>query len=464
MLSKIPEQAAVKQSEKKELQRIFKNQVHFAPEILLTHSYDATQQSFLPEAVLFVENEEDIYQITRFASQHKIPLVPRGAGVGYSGGAVPVKGGIVLSFSRFNRILNIDRKNFQAEVEPGVITGILQNEVEKFNLFYPPDPASAMNSTIGGNVAENAGGPRCFKYGVTADYVMALEAFLINGSKIHCGSKAIKDVAGYNLKSLLVGSEGTLAIFSRIILKLIPLPEKRALYELNFNSLQQAVDFVLTVIYERIQPSALEFLDETALSVSYAFLNRTKPAEHQAQVLLEIDGTAEEITHRARRIEKIINQSKINFQKAEEKESIEQLWTIRRSISPAISRLKPLKINEDIAVPIAAIPETVNYIKNICRQENITVVLFGHIGDGNIHTNLLIDPAKKDEADRATKILAEIFGMVCANQGSISGEHGIGIAKKNFLKYQYSPHEIELFKKIKQVFDPENLLNPDKIF
>ena len=364
-----------------------------------------------------------------------------------------------------NRILRLDAENFLAEVEPGVITADLQAAAEKRGLFYPPDPASLKTSTIGGNVAENAGGPRCFKYGVTGNYVLGLEAFLINGAKIRLGAHTIKNVAGYDLKSLLVGSEGTLAVISKIILRLLPLPPLRRLFRVDFATLAAGAQFVQKVIHGHIAPAVLEFMDKRSLQAVYAFQQLPLDERIGAAVLSEIDGSPTEVAEKEMLLRRIIESSDpLDWAMAATFEEQETLWQTRRTISPAIARLKPKKINEDIVVPAALIPEMVSYIESLAAEHDLCIVLFGHFGDGNIHTNLMVDPTDKSEMERAELVLDKIFSRVVELGGTISGEHGIGLSKKPFMHYQFSAQEMQLFRDIKKVFDPLNLLNPGKMF
>jgi len=434
-------------------------------EYLLAYSYDATAMEYWPDAVVFPGHDEDIAAVLRICQQYRIPLVPRGAGVGYTGGSLAINGGIVLVFTRMNRILRLDAENFLAEVEPGVITADLQAAAERVGLFYPPDPASLKTSTIGGNVAENAGGPRCFKYGVTGNYVLGLEAFLINGEKIRLGAHTIKNVAGYDLKSLLIGSEGTLAVISKVILRLLPLPPKRLLFRVDFATLTAGAQFVQKIIHSNIQPAVLEFMDKQSLHAVYAYQQIPLSERIGAAVLIEVDGSSAEVAEREALLRAIIKvAAPVDWAMATTFEEQEILWQARRNISPAIATLKPKKINEDIVVPAALIPEMVAYIEYLAEEYNLCIVLFGHFGDGNIHTNLMVDPADKAEMKRTEIVLDKIFSRVVELGGTISGEHGIGLSKKPFMHYQFSPLEMELFRNIKKVFDPLNLLNPGKIF
>jgi FAD/FMN-containing dehydrogenase len=287
----------------------------------------------------------------------------------------------------------------------------------------------------------------------------------MNGEKIKAGSGVIKDVAGYDVKSLLIGSEGTLAVISKIILKLIPLPQYRVLFRVDFDSLRKGAEFISNMINQKVSPSVLEFMDESSIVAVYRYLDLPVDEEIKASVIIELDGNRSDVDERKNRfLEMVKNSSIIRYRAAETEAGQEELWNIRRNISPAIAGLKPKKLNEDIVVPTSKIPDTVEYIKQLGREYDLTVILFGHLGDGNIHTNVLVDPADKEEYARAEVVLDKIFRYVISLNGSISGEHGIGIAKKPFMKYQFSPVEMEVFKGIKRVFDPGNLLNPGKIF
>ncbi len=443
--------------------KLGKGKIFKSKEILYTYSYDATGNHFLPDLVVLPENEADIESLLKIAFKYKIPITPRGAGVGYSGGALPVLGGIVLVFTKMNRV-NINVDNYTAEVEPGVITLELQEKCEKSGLYYPPDPASLKTSTIGGNVAENAGGPRCFKYGVTGNYILGLEGFLINGEKIRAGSGIIKDVAGYNLKSILVGSEGTLAIITKIIVRLIPLPEKKELFRIDFNSLTKGSEFINLIIKSGIAPSVLEFMDRSSMDAACDHLGIKLDKRVNASIIIEIDGNSEDVKNRKGKLLNLLNNETIFYMSAENKKQEEEIWELRRNISPAIAKLRPKKINEDIVVPVNKIPETVNFINNIAKELNLLIILFGHFGDGNIHTNIMVDPDDKREMAQAENALEKIFKYIVRFGGSISGEHGIGISKKEFMSFQFSDVELNLFKDIKRAFDPENLLNPGKIF
>ena len=455
---------------KRKLEKVLgKDKVFTEKEYLLTYSYDASGGEYLPDLVVFPENEKDIENILKTAYPYKVPITPRGSGVGLSGGSVPLSGGIAMVFTKMNKILTIDEENFFAEVEPGVVTYKLQQEVEKKGLFYPPDPASLKTSSIGGNAAENAGGLRCFKYGVTGNYVLGLEAFLINGEKIKTGAHVIKNVAGYDIKSLLIGSEGTLAVVSKIILKLIPLPKYRRLFRVDFNSLRKGAEFINKIIKANIDPSVLEFMDKSSLLAVYKFLGLPLDKQLNASVLIEIDGNPMDVEERKERFLQLVKDKDshaMDYKLAESEAEQEELWNIRRNISPAISKLKTKtkKINEDIVVPRGQIPDTVEFINGLAEEYRLDIIQFGHFGDGNIHTNLMVNPNDKEELNRMEIVLDKIFRFVVSVKGSITGEHGVGITKKAFMKYQFNESEMLVFKNIKKAFDPENLLNPGKIF
>jgi len=453
-----------KKAVKELIARVGSDKVFTDREYLLSYSYDATGMEYLPDAVVFAGSDEDVAAVIAVCRRYAVPLVPRGAGVGYSGGALAVQGGVVLVFTRMNRILRLDRESLLAVVEPGVVTSDLQAAAEKAGLFYPPDPASLKTSTIGGNIAENSGGPRCFKYGVTGNYVLGLEARLMSGEKVRLGSETIKNVAGYDLKSLLIGSEGTLAVVTQATLRLLPLPPCRLLFRVDFSSLAAGARFVQRVIRNHVQPSVLEFMDRSSLQAVYAYQGLPLDERVRAAVLVEVDGSPAEVAEREARFEKMVAEAgPLGRERAGTFAEQEALWATRRSVSPAIARLKPKKINEDIVVPGGRIPEMVAFIDGLAAEFNLCIVLFGHFGDGNIHTNLMVDPDDAAEMSRAEIVLDRIFKRVVELGGTISGEHGIGLSKKPFMHYQFSPVELELFRSIKKTFDPDNLLNPGKI-
>lgn len=431
----------------------------------ICYSYDATNQKFLPDAVVFPKSAEEISLILKLANKEVFPVIPRGAGSGFSGGSLPVEGGVVVSLERMNKILKIDADNLIAIVEPGVVTGDLQEEVGKLGLFYPPDPSSLKFCTIGGNVAECAGGPRAVKYGVTKDYVLGLEVVLPTGEIINTGTQTIKGVVGYDLTKLMVGSEGTLGIVTKIILKLLPLPEATKTMLAVFSDMRDAAATVSRIISSRIIPSTLEFMDKNSISCVDDYVSMGLPADVDALLLIEVDGAKELIEKQAEGIKKIcLDNSAREVRIAVDKREVKQLWQIRRAISPSLAKLKPNKINEDIVVPRSKIPDAIIGVKEIAKKYNFTNANFGHAGDGNIHVNIMIDKSDKAEFERAEKAVKEIFELVLGLGGTISGEHGIGISKMPYIGMELSRPAIDVMKKIKQVLDPKGILNPGKIF
>ena len=432
------------------------------PEELVAYSYDATQRETLPWAVARPVSASEISQLLVLANQEKFPVVPRGAGTGMSGGSVPTQGGLVLSLERMKRMLEIDEENMVAVVEPGVVTGDLQREVESRGLFYPPDPASHQFCTMGGNVAECAGGLRAVKYGVTKDYVLGLEVVLPTGEIIATGARTAKSVAGYDLTKLMVGSEGTLGVVTKIIVKLLPSPESVQTLAAFFLSVDDAARAASKILVSRILPRALEFIDHAALRAVENYLKEDLSGGAMAMLIAEVDGP-EETT--ARDISKIADIVAVygatRVRKADSASEREQLWKARRSLSPALYTIKPRKVNEDIVVPRSKIPDILREVGDIAKKRGILIVNFGHAGDGNIHTNIMIDEADMPKAEEAAK---EIFAAALRMGGSISGEHGIGITKAPYLPMELKPDALAAMRRIKRALDPNNILNPGKMF
>ena len=395
-----------------------------------------------------------------------MPLVVRGAGTGYTGGAVPTHGGIVLSMARLNRILEIDESNLIAVVEPNVINGDLQRAVEAVGLFYPPDPASLDTSSIGGNVAECAGGPRAFKYGTTKRYVLALEAVLPTGEVVRTGSKAVKNVVGYDLTQLLVGSEGTLAIITRITLRLIPKPPARAALAASFASVRSAVNAVSALIARRAIPAAIELIDEDSLRAVEKHVGRSVVVSQAAALLIvECDGTPAAVEEEIARVaQACADTGALDVTRAATEPERDALWHVRRQVSLALRATGLLKINHDVVVPRGRVPELFDVIADLKRRHALRVASFGHAGDGNIHVNLMVNRDDPAERARAAEAERELFERVVQLEGSISGEHGIGFAKARYVPIELSPDTIALMKRLKTAFDPNHILNPGKIF
>ncbi len=435
-------------------------------EELLLYSYDATGKSCLPDAVVFPETQEQISDIFKLACSERIPVIPRGAGSGMTGGAIPVAGGLVISTSRMNAIVDIDDKNFTATVEPGVIVGELHRAVEAKGLFYPVDPASSAVCTIGGNVGECAGGPRAVKYGVTRDYVMGLKAVLPTGEIIKTGVATAKGVAGYDLTRLIVGSEGTLALVTQIILKLLPKPDAVKTMAVFFDSTATAAKTVSAVMKHAVVPRCVEFLDDAALFLVRDKLSFKVPAHTRSMLILELDGTPDGVENDAAAIETFCmgTQDALGVITAQNDVQTKALWQARKSLSPTLYKIAPHKINEDIVVPISKIPDIVAAVRSIQKTSGLTVVAFGHAGDGNIHCNIMYNKTDPDQYKRAHDAVDELFEVTLKLGGTITGEHGVGITKMKYLQKEIGPGELALMKGIKKVFDPHNILNPGKIF
>jgi glycolate oxidase len=408
----------------------------------------------------------EVAAIARLCNERRVPLVVRGAGTGYTGGAVPTRGGLVLSMARLNRIIEIDEANLVAVVEPNVINGDLQRAVERVGLFYPPDPASLETSSIGGNVAECAGGPRAFKYGTTKRYVLGLEAVLPTGEIVHTGSKAVKNVVGYDLTQLLVGSEGTLAIITRITLRLIPKPAARATISAAFASIRTAVEAVSALISRRAVPAAIELIDEDSLKAVETYVGQAVvPTGAGALLIVECDGMGPGVEEEiAQVIEACDDTGALAVTRAQSEAERDALWHVRRQLSLALRATGLLKINHDVVVPRGRVPLLFDAIAELKHRHSLRIASFGHAGDGNIHVNLMVNPDDPAERARATEAERELFERVVALEGSISGEHGIGFAKARYLPIELSPEVIALMKRLKTAFDPNGILNPGKIF
>jgi len=427
---------------------------------------DALGISHLPDLVVIPANTQAIAAVARLCHEHRVPLVVRGAGTGYTGGAVPTRGGVVLSMERLNRILEIDELNLLAVVEPNVITGDLQRAVEKVGLFYPPDPASLEKSSIGGNVAECAGGPRAFKYGTTKRYVLGLEVVLPTGEIIETGSKAVKNVVGYDLTQLLIGSEGTLAIVTRITLRLVPKPPAQATLLAMFTDIQGAVDAVTALLRERVVPAAIELMDADSLDAVRDHTGREiAPPGTGAAVIVEVDGSQAAVDEDLDRVAKACRSvGAIRVTLASTAEERDQLWGLRREMSLALRATGLLKINHDVVVPRGRIPELFAIIDELKEGYGLRIASFGHAGDGNIHVNLMVERGNAEELARAKRAERVLFERVVALDGSISGEHGIGFAKAPYIDIELSADEIALMRRVKAAFDPNGILNPGKIF
>ncbi len=429
----------------------------------LLYSYDATRIKMMPSVVVIPETEEEVQKVVKICYQEGIPITPRGAGSGYTGGALPVKGGVLVSFEKMDKILEIDEDNAVARVQPGVITYRLQQAVEKLGLFYPPDPASYKFCTIGGNVAENAGGPRCVKYGVTREYVMELNTIIHTGEIIHTGRPTLKDVAGYDITRLLIGSEGTLGLFTEITLKLIPKPKANRTIKAIFSDIASVGKTVKDIFKAGISPSALEFMDKLAINAVEDFGHFGLPRDAEVLLLIEVDGHPKALEDEMNEVARICEMNGAIVEVAKDEKEANKLWEARRSLSPAVSKLGRVKINEDIVFPRSYLPEALPELREIGIKYNLKMVNFGHIGDGNVHANFMISGLDPDELARVEKAVEEVFDLAIRYGGSITGEHGVGITKANFMRKMFKPQEMDIMRGIKKVFDPMNLINPGKM-
>jgi glycolate oxidase len=442
-------------------ENIFSDKAH-----LRAYSYDATRTYYQPEAVLFPRDEEDVSRILVYCNSHGIPVVARGAGSGFTGGALPARGGVILAFEKhMNKIIEIDMENMLAVVQPGVVNKELQRAVEKRGLFYPPDPASEEYSTIGGNVSENAGGMRAAKYGITKDFVMALRAVKANGDIIRAGKRTIKDVAGYNIAGILTASEGTLAVITEITLKLLPKPGYVRSYMGIFPDVKAAMNAVFKSLASGANPVAMEFLDSLVVKAVREKTGVELPEEAGALLIGDVDGNVpEEIDFQLSILKKSFEENgSMAFRVAEKEEDRELLWHARRSASPSITIYGSKKLNEDISVPRSKLPEALERIYSIGEKYGLKVPCFGHAGDGNIHVNVMVDGSDDEELEMGHRAIREIFRLVVDMGGTLSGEHGIGLSKAEFMDIAFTPAELQLFRDIKKAFDPNGILNPGKM-
>lgn len=432
----------------------------------IAYCYDATKKRFEPDGVLFPRDETDVSNILKYCNENKIVIVPRGAGSGFTGGALAASGGVVLSFEKhMNKILEIDMQNMVAVVEPGLINIKLQKAVEEVGLFYPPDPASENYSTIGGNVSENAGGMRAAKYGITKDYVMALRAVLPNGDIIRAGKRTIKDVAGYNIAGILIASEGSLAVITQITLKLIAKPKFKKTAMGVFPSVNAAMNAVYKTMAAGVTPVAMEFLDNLSINAVENKFAKGLPRDTGAILISDVDGSNLDVLESELEIIKNVFEQNgaTGFKVAKNEEESADIWFARRNCSQAITCYGSLKLNEDITVPRSKLPELLEKIKEISAKFKVTTPCFGHTGDGNVHTNVMVDRDDPDAVKRGHEAITEIFKVAVELGGTLSGEHGIGISKAPFMSLAFSDEEMNLFRTIKKAFDPNGILNPNKM-
>lgn len=435
-------------------------------ESLARYGQDGLKQGRPADLVALPATSKEVASLVSACAAHRVPLVVRGGGTGYTGGSVPLQGGLVLSMERFNRILEIDEQNLLAVVQPNVITGDLQDAVEARGLFYPPDPASLRESVIGGNIAECAGGPRAFKYGTTRHYVLALEAVLPTGEIIRTGSKAVKNVVGYDLTRLLVGSEGTLAVITEATLRLVPKPAAVATLRATFAGIDTAVAAVDALIRERVVPATIELVDGECLAAVTRYLGESlAPAGSGALLIVEVDGTPGAVADEALGVERACRAAgATEVLRAASEEERQSLWRVRRELSPALKTIASGKLNNDVVVPRGRVPALFRLIEQLRREFDVAIPAFGHAGDGNIHVNVMVDASDAAAVARGREAVKRLFEGVLRLEGSISGEHGIGYTKAPYLELELGADAVALMKRVKQAFDPLGILNPGKIF
>jgi glycolate oxidase len=435
-------------------------------EDLLAYGFDGTWYESRPMAVVLPENAEQVSAIHQLANREHFAITPRAMGSGLSGGSVPLAGSLVLNVMRMNRILEIDEINSVAVVQPGVITADLQRAVEARNLFYPPDPSSLKQSAIGGNVAENAGGARCLKYGVTGDYVMALQVVLPQGQIIRTGGKMLKNVTGYNLRALFTGAEGTLGTITEVTLRLLPKPKFSATASAAFDRLEDAAATVTAIMSSGLTPTSIELLDQLTMRCVEEFKPSGLPLESEAMLLFAVDGNYEDqISGELERIGEIArNNGASAVRIAGSARESAQLWEARRAVSPALARRRPHKLGEDISIPRSQIVHMVRRVREIAARNDLLIPLFGHAGDGNLHPNILCDRRDAAEMIRVRRAAREIFEAAVDLGGTLSGEHGIGLLKKQFMELDLGTDTLALMRSVKNAIDPAGIMNPGKLF
>lgn len=432
------------------------------------YSFDASnnqQNKALPDAVVFVENIEQVLKVVKIANEQMTPVICRGAGTNTVGACVPTHGGIVLNFSKMNKILEINPENMTARVQPGVVVGDLQKAVEKQGLFYPPDPSNLKISTIGGSIAQNSAGARCFKYGATKDYIIDMLVVMANGELIRTGSNTIKNATGYNLGSIFIGSEGTLGIVVEATIKLIPKPEETQVIMAYFDTVEDSIYAVNKIIEKQVFPATIDFMDKNAIQTVEKFYPTGLLCDKESALIIELDGYNTEISRQRETICEILRTNNaVNIQYSRTKEEAEHIWAARRSSMAACTKLKPNVTTDDIIVPRSNLAKLVKGVQDICTRHNLTVCLVGHVGDGSVHPQIPIDYNNKDEYKHYKIAKSEIYQLTTRLGGIISGEHGIGLEKKAYITQVVDGGALDYMRQIKKIFDPKNILNPYKIF
>lgn len=432
------------------------------------YSFDASnnqQNKALPDAVVFVENIEQVLKVVKIANEQMTPIICRGAGTNTVGACIPTHGGIVLNFSKMNKILEINPENMTARVQPGVVVGDLQKAVEKQGLFYPPDPSNLKISTIGGSIAQNSAGARCFKYGATKNYIIDMLVVMANGELIRTGSNTIKNATGYNLGSIFIGSEGTLGIVVEATIKLIPKPEETQVIMAYFDTVEDSIYAVNKIIEKQVFPATIDFMDKNAIQTVEKFYPTGLLCDKESALIIELDGYNTEISRQRETICEILRTNNAaNIQYSRTKEEAEHIWAARRSSMAACTKLKPNVTTDDIIVPRSNLAKLVKGVQDICTRHNLTVCLVGHVGDGSVHPQIPIDYNNKDEYKHYKIAKSEIYQLTARLEGIISGEHGIGLEKKAYISQVVDGGALGYMRQIKKIFDPKNILNPYKIF
>lgn len=431
---------------------------------MVSYSYDASDHNHRPEAAVWPITSEQVSRILALANEHAFPVTPRGAGTGLTGATVPIRGGLILDLCRMNKLLEIRIADRQVVVQPGVVYADLEKALAPHGFFFPPDPASGKVCTLGGNVATNAGGLRGAKYGVTRDYVMGLQVILPDGRLLRTGSDCMKSASGYDLTRLFVGSEGTLGVVTEITLKINPKPTAFKTGLAFFSSLKDAGQSIADIMHSSIIPSVLEVLDENTIKVLQDQGSMNLP-DVTAIILVETDGCtrAETSFQMEKVIETFKKNSAIDIQIADSDEEADELWRVRRSISSIVAQIRPNNVSEDVAVPISMVPDLLTGISTIVTNYGLPFVIFGHAGDGNLHPKIMYDHSDKDQVQRLNKAVDEIFKLTCSLGGTLSGEHGIGLAKAPFMELEHDPVSLDVMRSLKRMFDPNNILNPGKM-
>jgi glycolate oxidase len=434
-------------------------------EDLQAYAYDGTFLEHRPSIVLLPRTTAEVRAILELAASERVPVVTRGAGTGLAGGSVPAAAGIVLSLTRMNQILELDQVNMVARVQPGVVTADLHAAALQLGLYYPPDPASQRQSTIGGNVAMCAGGPHGLKYGVTKDYVLGLEAVTADGRVMRTGGKMIKNVTGYNLTQLLVGSEGTLAVITEVIIRLIPKPRATRTAMAVFPRIDDASRMITAILNAGVVPATIEIMDQDSIRCVEEWLHAGLPIDAEAILLIEVDGEPAALEVELHDVDRLCREGgALEVRVAANQDESAKLWEARRAVSASMARIRPTKLGEDISVPRSAIPDALRAIRAVARKYGLLIPVYGHISDGNLHPNILFDRHDDEEVQRVNKAAAEIFAAAVRLGGTLTGEHGIGSLKKEFLALALDPVELEMMRLVKQAFDPLGILNPGKVF